>query len=297
MPYDLFISYSRRDNEQGRITQLVERIKTDFARLTGRELITFFDQQEILGMEDWRQRTLRGLRDSRLFLAFISPAYLRSEHCEWEFVEFHEREASHAHGFRGVIPVHFADVAGLDSKNAEPEHTAWVNELRRRQHIDLRLWRERGAEALREPAVQERIGQLIRWITEAVTRGERSEKSLGNVDAHNPHFIGRTAHLRMLRGNFVRPGQIGVVTFVNGMGGIGKTALAIEYAHAFADEYGGGRWQVRCAGKDDLRLALAELATPIGFEFTDDEKKNADLQFERTRRELKKLADLTKGWN
>lgn len=28
MPYDLFISYSRRDNEQGRITQLVERIKT-----------------------------------------------------------------------------------------------------------------------------------------------------------------------------------------------------------------------------------------------------------------------------
>jgi len=31
MPYDLFISYSRRDNEHGRITQLVERIKVDFA--------------------------------------------------------------------------------------------------------------------------------------------------------------------------------------------------------------------------------------------------------------------------
>ena len=52
---------------------------------------------------------------------------------------------------------------------------------------------------------------------------------------------------------------------------------------------------MRCAGKDDLRLALAELATPIGFEFTDDEKKNADLQFERTRRELKKLADAPFG--
>jgi hypothetical protein len=35
MPYDLFISYSRRDNEQGRITQLVERIKTDFAKAMG----------------------------------------------------------------------------------------------------------------------------------------------------------------------------------------------------------------------------------------------------------------------
>ena len=73
----------------------------------------------------------------------------------------------------------------------------------------------------------------------------------------------------------------------HGVGGLGKTALAIEYAHVFADEYGGGRWQVRCAGKDGLRLALAELATPIDFEFTDDEKKYTDLQFERTHRELR----------
>jgi len=45
MPYDLFISYSRRDNEQGRITQLVERIKADFAPFAKRELVPFFDQQ------------------------------------------------------------------------------------------------------------------------------------------------------------------------------------------------------------------------------------------------------------
>ena len=53
MPYDLFISYSRRDNEQGRITQLVERIKADFVPFANRELVTFFDQQEIDGIQDW----------------------------------------------------------------------------------------------------------------------------------------------------------------------------------------------------------------------------------------------------
>lgn len=29
MPYDLFISYSQRDDAQGRIAELVERIKQD----------------------------------------------------------------------------------------------------------------------------------------------------------------------------------------------------------------------------------------------------------------------------
>ena len=69
MPYDLFISYSRSDNEQGRITQLIERIKADFAPFAKRELVPFFDQREIHGMQDWRQRILQGLRESRLLLA------------------------------------------------------------------------------------------------------------------------------------------------------------------------------------------------------------------------------------
>ena len=291
MPYDLFISYSRRDNEQGRITQLVERIKTNFAPFAKRELVPFFDQQEIQGMADWRQRILQGLRESRLLLACLSPEYLQSEYCEWEFVEYLKYEIGHLHGFNGVAPIYFVEVPGWDSKDFEQQCGAWIAELRKRQHFDLRPWHDQGEEALREAAVQERMGKLNRQIVQTITRGERAEKSLGNVDAHNPHFIGRTANLRMLRENFVKPGHIGVVTAVNGVGGLGKTALAIEYAHAFADEYGGGRWQVRCAGKDDLGLAIAELATPIGFELTDDEKKSADLQFERVRRELKKLAD------
>jgi len=89
MPYDLFISYSRRDNEHGRITQLVERIKADFASFevnNGRELAPFFNQQEIAWMQNWRQRILQGIRESRQLLSCLSPAYLQSEYCEWEFV-------------------------------------------------------------------------------------------------------------------------------------------------------------------------------------------------------------------
>jgi len=291
MSYDLFISYSRHDNEQSRVTELVERIKQNFAPFAKRELMTFFDQQAIDGMQDWRQRILQGLRESRLLLACLSPAYLQSDYCEWEFVEYLKYEIGHLYGFNGVAPIYFVVVTGWDDKDFDKRCAAWVAELRRRQNFDLRPWHDLGEEALRQAAVRERMEKLNHQIAETILRGERAEKSLGNVDAHNPHFIGRLANLRMLRDNFVKPGHIGVVTAVNGVGGLGKTALAIEYAQAFANEYGGGRWQVRCAGKDDLRLALAELATPIGFEFTDDEEKNADMQCERTRRELKRLTD------
>ena len=258
MPYDLFISYSRRDNPEGcpRITELVEGIQQDFASfegMQGRELHVFFDQQEIHGMQDWKQRILQDLRESRLLLACLSPAYLQSEYCEWEFVEYLKYEIGHLHGFNGVAPIYFVEVPGWDSKDFEQKCAALIAELRKRQHFDLRPWHDQGEEALRETAVQERMGEFgvprsrgpvpPEGGTPNVTRGERAEKSLGNVDAHNPHFIGRTANLRMLRENFVKPGHIGVVTAVNGVGGLGKTALAIEYAHAFADEYGGGRWQ------------------------------------------------------
>lgn len=290
MPYDLFISYSRRDNQQGRITQLVERIEVDFAEFAGRSLVPFFDANEIHGMDDWRHSILRGLRESRLLLACLSPAYLRSEYCEWEFNEYLKHEIGCACFGDGVSPIYFVEVPGWTDKDFEQRCAAWVAELRRRQNFDLRPWFQTGAESLRDATVRERMHQLNAQLNERVTRGERAEHSLGNVDAHNPNFIGRTTELRRLR-ETVALGKVGVLTAVNGLGGVGKTALAIEYAHAFAHEYGGGRWQVRCEGKEDLRSAIAELAAPLALEFNEDEKKDTDRQFQRVLAELRRLAD------
>ncbi len=37
MPYDLFISYARRDNLDGRVIELVERIAADYCQFSGEE--------------------------------------------------------------------------------------------------------------------------------------------------------------------------------------------------------------------------------------------------------------------
>jgi tetratricopeptide (TPR) repeat protein len=287
MPYDLFISYARRDNEQGRVTQLVERIGRDFESFAGRPLRPFFDTTEIHGMEDWRHRILQGLRESRLLLVCLSPSCLASEYCEWEFNEYLNHEVARGFVGEGVAPLYFVEVPGWQDRDFEQR---WVADLRRRQIFDLRPWFNEGQEALRHADVQVRMDQLKEQVATRIRRGERAEQSLGNIDAPNPNFIGRLNKLRELR-ETVALRKVGVLTAVHGLGGLGKTALAIEYAHAFAHEYGGGRWQVRCEGRGNLAAAIATLSPALAVEFTDAEKRDSELQLQRVLAELHVLAN------
>jgi hypothetical protein len=57
-----------------------------------------------------------------------------------------------------------------------------------------------------------------------------------NVPVRNRMFLGRSALLNALREG-LQTGGTAVVQALHGMGGVGKTQLAIEYAHRFAAEY------------------------------------------------------------
>ena len=53
----------------------------------------------------------------------------------------------------------------------------------------------------------------------------------------NPHFTGRTGMLDQLRQRLRSGEGTLVVQALYGLGGVGKTQLAIEYAHRFAGDY------------------------------------------------------------
>ena len=65
---------------------------------------------------------------------------------------------------------------------------------------------------------------------------ELARRVWGNVPARNPGFTGRTKLLAEVRKRLLA-GDRAVVQALYGMGGVGKTQLAAEYAHRFADGY------------------------------------------------------------
>lgn len=59
-----------------------------------------------------------------------------------------------------------------------------------------------------------------------------------NLPPPNPHFVGRIDQLEMIAANFASAANPLVVTqAIAGLGGVGKTQLALAYAHMRRDQY------------------------------------------------------------
>jgi len=274
--HDLFISYSRRDNQANRITELKERIEADYLAFTGEPLHCFFDIDDIQGMDDWRHRILHGLRESQLFLLVLSPGYLASEYCQWEIVEYLKYEHSRAVGGQGVAPVYFVEVPGLDTPEFNQQAEDWIQRVRERNHFDLRPWYHEGEDALKQQDVRDRLEDLERSLLTRVSKLRRIAAAPGNLHGHNSHFVGREHEMRRLHES-AGYGRFGVLSAIQGMGGLGKTALAIQYAYAYADFYPGGRWLVHCADQLSLAGAIRSLDVDLGITLdqadrTDDQR-------------------------
>ena len=89
-----------------------------------------------------------------------------------------------------------------------------------------------------------------------------SRRLWGNVPARNPGFTGREDILTAVREALLTGGNA-VVQALHGMGGVGKTQLAVEYAHRFADGYDLVWW---IAAEQAALIAgqFAELAADLG---------------------------------
>ena len=90
-----------------------------------------------------------------------------------------------------------------------------------------------------------------------------SRPEWGNVPPRNPGFTGREGLLATVRESLLS-GHRTAVQALHGMGGVGKTQLAVEYVHRFADDYDVVWW---------IAIALGVLAGLVNLPIDEREIK------------------------
>lgn len=93
-------------------------------------------------------------------------------------------------------------------------------------------------------------------------------RGLWNVPTQVPNFTGREEILNQLHVGLRDGGTMGLTQAISGLGGVGKTSVAVEYARRFASDYSTILW-FDASSPDTLRGNYQELARHANLDWQD----------------------------
>lgn len=126
------------------------------------------------------------------------------------------------------------------------------------QLIDRRQLRDLGVHQLKDLGEDERLWQLGSDVHPPL---RSSRPSIGNLPQAASSFVGRTEELERLVAQ-MRPGTL---TTLSGVGGVGKTRLALECARTIAHEFTGGAWFCELATLEQGSGVVPVVAAVVGI--------------------------------
>ncbi|MFJ9372682.1 FxSxx-COOH system tetratricopeptide repeat protein [Streptomyces sp. NPDC101455] len=132
-----------------------------------------------------------------------------------------------------------------------------------------------GPVSLRELDPAEALRRLLATLDLQDARPEPEDESVAprfpdappavwNVPRRNFRFTGRDTVLEELRALFENGPPTGARVALRGISGVGKSQIAIEYAHRFANEYD-VVWWISASFRATARQQFADLAEPLGL--------------------------------
>jgi hypothetical protein len=174
----VFVSYARIDDKStyGRVSQLIDGLADTYQSMTGKTVGVFKDVESIKPGDDWRDRIRLGLSASSIFLAFISPAYLRSVNCREELSEFLAFLRANSSA-RLVIPLIFAAPDRIRNDFTSDDLWAQIEKLQWLNVSELR-YTDPGSSAwiIAIERIADRIDEVLRtFISEIDKPGPESE--------------------------------------------------------------------------------------------------------------------------
>ncbi|MER5884519.1 FxSxx-COOH system tetratricopeptide repeat protein [Streptomyces sp. NPDC001941] len=201
----------------------------------------------------------RALEGSGRIVALLSRDYVRLPHAHklWEAVAARDPEASQRmlipiRIHEAPLPVPFSDLVAVDLvewDGAEEAEAALLT-----------------AVGLPGPGTGEAPAQPAPTDDDRGPRYPGTPPPVWQVPPRNAAFTGRGPILEEIRDGFAAGGP---PQTVYGMGGVGKTQVATEYAHRFAAEYD-VVWWINAGQPGLVRQGLAALAPRLGLPAGDD---------------------------
>jgi hypothetical protein len=222
--YDLFLSYAHAD----RAAVLPLR-----AALDAHGLRVYFDDEDIEDLASIKRSIERGLAHSKALVAYYSLTYPTRRACQWELTAAFLAAARHGDPSRRVLVFN-------------PETSA--------DHVDPAVLRDHlfanGADQLAAQVrgLEGELGDLGVSVR---------PRSFGQTPIGSSRFVGRVVDMWAIHNALhaddaaLSTGPGSGVALVTGMGGIGKSSLAEEYAMRFGAAYPGGVFWLRALGHDD----------------------------------------------
>ncbi len=289
--YDLFVSYSTKDNvpppgeREGWVQVFVRRVRDLAVTYTNQNLATtadvepgwdtFYAPDEIHAGQQWEARLRGAIAHTRVLLACLSPHYWSSQWCRIEWETYLENESARglAHQEGGITPIYIASEPGVDAQAVIAAAPDWARQLFTARQVRLLAFETHGLDALArlkalsdDPATVKNLGAIAVRISNQIRHARRAEQiQPGNLAAGTDTFVGRGDELRALEHQLFGAGALGVITALRGLGGQGKTALALRYGQNLRSRYPGGCWQVIAEGRTELLPLVATLREPLGL--------------------------------
>ena len=243
---EVFYSYAHED-EALRI-KLVDHLST----LRRQGFITEWHDRKIVAGADWAQEIDTHLNTASIILLLISPAFIASEYCYG--IEMQRAlERHHARQAR-VIPI---ILRPTDLNNTPFAALQFLPQNGKA----ITTWRNRDQAFL---DIATGIRKVIEDLTSSSTGmpPPASMQPVWNVPyPRNPLFTGREHILERLA-ETLDTGQTTALTqpqAISGLGGIGKTQTAIEYAYRFRRNYQEALW-ARADTRENLVLEYVAIA-------------------------------------
>ncbi len=224
---------------------------------------------EIPPGQEWAGEIDTHLKTAHIIILLISADFLNSDYCY--ITEMQQALQRHETEEATVIPIILREVDWRGSpfgklqalpKNAQPV-TSWPN--RDEALADV-------ARGIRK-AIEERHSKLFSVPTSFPAMasvgpsGGPTLPLLWNVPhERNPFFTGREHVLQALRQALTRDSAAALtqIQAISGLGGIGKTQTAVEYAYHYCNDYNAVFW-VRAETEAELSTGFVQIAQLLGL--------------------------------